>query len=118
MGIIFFALFKNTSSTPPNFGLLPYSFILAVIFAVVILAAHLKEKINAIVVGGIVGLLTGILQFTTISIFFGVAEFALSIIFGDPILVLIIVGIVFGYVGNVFLRDIINLPIINQYLGG
>lgn len=117
LGIIFFALFKNTASTPPNFGLLPYSFILAVILAMTILAAHIKEKINAILVGGIVGLLTGILQFTIISIVFVINGFALSIIFGDPILLLIVVGIVFAYVSNVYLKDKINIHIVNEYLG-
>ena len=117
LGLIFFALFINTSSTPPDYGLTPYSFITAVILAVVILTAQIKDKINAIVVGGITGLLTGILQFTTISIFFRIPEIGLSLIFGNPILVLIVVGIVFGYVGNVYLKDKINFPVINQYLG-
>ena len=117
LGLIFFVLFSNTASKPSNFGLLPYSFILVVILAVVILVAHIKEKINAIVVGIMVGLLTGILQFTSISILFGMNEFVLSKSFGNSALILIVVGIVFTYVLNVYLKDKINIPMINEYLG-
>ena len=117
LGIIFFSLYWYLPDVFILALLAPFSFIFAVILTVVILTAHIKDKTNAIVVGFIVGLLTGILQFTTISMIFRIPEIGLSIIFGNPVLVLIIVGVIFGYVGNDYLRDKINFPVINQYLG-
>lgn len=111
LGIILFSLFYGNP-------MLLYSFMIGLIISVLLFTAHIKNKTNAVVVGLVVGLLTCILQSTTISIFFGVYMSSIfSMYAGGYSLALIVIGPICGYVGNVVLGDKINLSIINQYLG-
>ena len=97
-----------------SLGLVPYSFYLALIIIVLIFSAHVKEGINAITIGAISGLLTGIFQSPFFIMFYG---YSWDLYFGNQTLFLLILGIISAYVGNVYLKDKVNLPIINQYLG-
>lgn len=122
LGVILMYAFLGTVSMPrlynTDVGLMPYSFYIPLIIVVSILSAHIKNKVNSIVMGAISGLITGIFQSTVISMVYGhdgVVFFSYFI--GNQTLGLIIVGVIFAYVGNVYLSDKINFPIINQYLG-
>lgn len=111
LGIILFSLFFGNK-------MILYSFIIALIISVLLFTAHIKNMTNAIVVGLAVGLLTSVLQSTIISMFFGVYMSSFySVYAGNYTLALIVIGPICGYIGNVFLRDKFNFPIINQYLG-
>lgn len=111
LGIILFSLFYGNP-------MIVYSFMIGLIISVLLFTAHIKDKTNSVVVGLAVGLLTCILQSTTISIFFGVYMASIfSRYAGNYTLSLIVIGPICGYIGNVFFRGKINFSIINQYLG-
>ena len=111
LGIILFSLFYGNQ-------MMLYCFIIGLIISVLLFTAHIKDKTNAIVVGLAVGLFTCVLQSSVISMFFGVIiSSSFSMYAGGYSLALVVIGPIFGYVGNVFLGDKINFPIINQYLG-
>ena len=118
LGIVFVIITMNTATRisllGSDLGMLPYSFYLALIIVVAIMSAHIKEGINVIVMGLVSGLLTGILQSPVFEIFYG---FSWNLYIGNQTLLLIILGIVFAYLGNIYFKEKINLPIINQYLG-
>ena len=94
-----------------------YSFIIGLIISVLLFTFHIKEKTNA-VVGLAVGLLTSFLQSTVLSMFYGaIISSLLSMYAGNNTIALIVIGPICRYIGSVYLRDKINFPIINQYLG-
>lgn len=78
------------------------------------------------IVGTILSLLLGVIFF---SLFYGngmvlysfiiglIISVLLSMYAGNNTIALIVIGPICGYIGSVYLRDKINFPIINQYLG-
>ena len=76
------------------------------------------DKTEAIIMGLFVGLLTGLLESSIVSMFMG-RQFAFwfDTFIGNQALILIVIGVVIAYVGNVYLKDKIHLEIINNYLG-
>ena len=121
IGIIFLNLTWGTISTSIYYtdtGLTWLSFIIGVIIAVGLLSAHMKDKTEAIIMGLFVGLLTGLLESSIVSMFMG-RQFAFwfDTFIGNQALILIVIGVVIAYVGNVYLKDKIHLEIINNYLG-
>ena len=111
LGVIFFSLFYGN-------GMALYSFIIGLIISVLLFTFHIKDKTNAVVVGLAVGLLTSFLQSTVLSMFYGaIISSLLSMYAGNNTIALIVIGPICGYIGSVYLRNKINFPIINQYLG-
>ena len=111
IGIILCTLFYGNP-------MMQYSFIIGLIVSVLLFTAHIKDKTNAIIVGLVAGLLTCILQPTAIPMFIKMYWSPyFSFTPGEYGLLLIVIGSICGYIGNVYLRDKINFPIINQYLG-
>ena len=92
-----------------NPGLTVFAFPLAVILSAFILAAYMKNRNDSIVMGLLVGLLTGLLQSQIISLFMGKMSGAwFDIYIGSQVFLLIILGIVAAYFGNVYLKQRIN----------
>ena len=111
LGVIFFSLFYGN-------GMALYGFIIALIISVLLFTSHIKDKTNAIVVGLAIGLLTSLLQSTVLSMFYGaIISSLLSMYGGNNTFAFIVIGPICGYIGSVYLRDKINFPVINQYLG-
>ena len=94
------------------------SFVFSVVIVVGLLSAHMENTDDAIIMGLIVALFTGILESSIISMFMGQEMGAWFMEFiGNQTSTLIIVGVVVAYVGNAYLKDKIHLGFINRFLG-
>nr|WP_295001935.1 hypothetical protein [uncultured Methanobrevibacter sp.] len=92
-----------------NPGLTVFAFPVAVILSVIILAANMKNRNDAIVMGLVVGILTGLLQSPVISLFMGKMSGAwFDTYIGSQVFLLIILGIAAAYFGNAYLKQRIN----------
>ena len=83
-----------------------FSCVLAIIIAVGFFAGTVDGKINAIVLGAITGVILGSLEMPLVKWLYG--TFVAGIykgVFGEHIWILIIVGVVMGYISNVYLKD-------------
>lgn len=81
-------------------------FIFALIIAVGFFTALMDNEANAMISGLIVGLILGILENPIIEFCWGTyVAIAYEWYFGGQILLLIIIGIIMGYVANVYLKD-------------
>ena len=123
IGIVFFAITWFTVDTMSlyayrNTGLTVISFVLGVAVSAVLLSGNMDDKFEAVIMGVIVGLLTGLLQSSVISIVMGyIALGWFDAFIGNQTLLLMFVGFISAYLGNVFFNDKINLGIIDEYLG-
>lgn len=87
-------------------GLSWLSFILAVIISTVFIAGLIKDDANAIVMGLFTGLILGLLENPIIQFWWGIyAAAAYEWLFGGQILLLIILGIVFAFIGNMYFKQ-------------
>ena len=92
-----------------NPGLTVFAFPLAVIISVIILSVFMENMNDAIVMGLIVGVLTGLLQSPIIFIFMGYLKGSwFDIYIGNQIFLLIIFGMAAAYFGNVYLKQRIH----------
>ncbi len=86
-------------------GLSWISFIIAIIITTGFFAGLIEGDANAIVLGLFNGLILGFLENPIIQLWWGIyAAAAYEWYFGSQIILLIILGIIFAYVGNVFFK--------------
>lgn len=87
-------------------GLSWLSFIIAIIISTVFFAGLIKDDANAIVMGLFTGLILGLLENPIIQFWWGIyAAAAYEWLFGGQILLLIILGIVFAFIGNMYFKQ-------------
>lgn len=94
-----------------------FSFVIAIILSVVIFGAAIDNDANAIVFGLIVGLILGLLETPLVEFMYGafVAGFYEGF-FGGHLILIVILGIVFAYVSNMYLKENI-LSITDNFKG-
>lgn len=82
------------------------SFIIAIILSVGFFAGLVDNEANALVMGLVVGLILGLLENPLVQFWYG--AFAAGLydwVFGGQIIVLIILGVICGYVSNIYLKE-------------
>lgn len=124
LGVIFYFIFSYTYEESMKYasylflGLQPYSFYLGSIIALLILTPHIRNLLDSVIVGIIVGLFTGLLQQTAVLMVFGGQELMFFIEFiGNQTVELIVFGIIAAYIGNTILKDKNHFSTIKKYLG-
>lgn len=86
-------------------GLTVVAFPAAVIISVIILSAYMKTRNDAMVMGLLVGVLTGLLQSWVITLFMGKMKGAwFNDYIGSQVFLLIILGIIAAYLGYSYLK--------------
>ncbi len=86
-------------------GLTVVAFPAAVIISVIILSAYMKTRNDAMVMGLLVGVLTGLLQSEVITLFMGKMKGAwFNDYIGSQVFLLIILGIIAAYLGYSYLK--------------
>lgn len=85
------------------------SYDIAIMVSCIVFAALIDNEANSIVFGAIVGFILGLLENPLVDFWYGsfVAGFYEGF-FGGQILLLIILGIIFAYISNVYLKDSIR----------
>ena len=87
-------------------GLTVVAFPAAVIISVIILSAYMKTRNDAMVMGLLVGVLTGLLQSEVITLFMGKMKGAwFNDYIGSQVFLLIILGIIAAYLGYSYLKQ-------------
>lgn len=87
-------------------GLTVVAFPAAVIISVIILSAYMKTRNDAMVMGLLVGVLTGLLQSWVITLFMGKMKGAwFNDYIGSQVFLLIILGIIAAYLGYSYLKQ-------------
>lgn len=105
IGFILFYLFYGTP-------IILYNLVIGSIISILLFTAHIEDKTNAIVTGFVVGLLLIALMI------FQTFVFIPFLFYGRlNTSYILFIGPICGYIGNVYLKDKINFPVINQYLG-
>lgn len=90
-------------------GLTVVAFPAAVIISVIILSAYMKTRNDAMVMGLLVGVLTGLLQSWVITLFMGKMKGAwFNDYIGSQIFLLVILGIIAAYLGYSYLKPRIH----------
>jgi len=90
-------------------GLTVLAFPAAVIISVIILSAYMKTRNDAMVMGLLVGVLTGLLQSWVITLFMGKMKGAwFNDYIGSQVFLLIILGIIAAYLGYSYLKPRIH----------
>ena len=121
LGIILFYLALFTSQETVfylNTGLTVFSFIFAVIISVGLFSAHMKNTIDAVIMGIIVAILTSFLQSFIINLFMGrFMESWFNTNIGNQIILLVFAGVIMAYIGNTYLKEKIHWKIINKCCG-
>ena len=124
LGTIFYYLFSFTTykqieyASYMSLGIFPYSFCIGLIITEIILTPQIKNMYDSIIVGFIIGLFTSLLQNTVILTVYGGQQLMYFLEFvGNQTILLILLGVIFAYIGNAYLKGKINIPIINKYLG-
>lgn len=86
-------------------GLTVVAFPAAVIISVIILSAYMKTRNDAMVMGLLVGVLTGLLQSWVITLFMGKMKGAwFNDYIGSQVFLLVILGIIAAYLGYSYLK--------------
>lgn len=86
-------------------GLTVVAFPAAVIISVIILSAYMKTRNDAMVMGLLVGVLTGLLQSWVITLFMGKMRGAwFNDYIGSQVFLLVILGIIAAYLGYSYLK--------------
>ena len=86
-------------------GLTVVAFPAAVIISVIILSAYMKTRNDAMVMGLLVGVLTGLLQSEVITLFMGKMKGAwFNDYIGSQVFLLVILGIIAAYLGYSYLK--------------
>lgn len=87
-------------------GLTVVAFPAAVIISVIILSAYMKTRNDAMVMGLLVGVLTGLLQSWVITLFMGKMKGAwFNDYIGSQVFLLVILGIIAAYLGYSYLKQ-------------
>ena len=87
-------------------GLTVVAFPAAVIISVIILSAYMKTRNDAMVMGLLVGVLTGLLQSWVITLFMGKMKGAwFNDYIGSQVFLLVILGIIAAYLGYSYLNQ-------------
>lgn len=87
-------------------GLTVLAFPAAVIISVIILSAYMKTRNDAMVMGLLVGVLTGLLQSWVITLFMGKMKGAwFNDYIGSQVFLLVILGIIAAYLGYSYLKQ-------------
>ena len=87
-------------------GLTVVAFPAAVIISVIILSAYMKTRNDAMVMGLLVGVLTGLLQSEVITLFMGKMKGAwFNDYIGSQVFLLVILGIIAAYLGYSYLKQ-------------
>ena len=90
-------------------GLTVLAFPAAVIISVIILSAYMKTRNDAMVMGLLVGVLTGLLQSWVITLFMGKMKGAwFNDYIGSQVFLLVILGIIAAYLGYSYLKQRIH----------
>jgi len=90
-------------------GLTVLAFPAAVMISVILLSAYMRAKNDALVMGLLVGVLTGLLQSGVITIFMGKLKSGwFDDYIGNQIFLLIILGIIAAYLGYAYLKPKIH----------
>ena len=90
-------------------GLTVMAFPAAVIISVIILSAYMKTRNDAMVMGLLVGVLTGLLQSWVITLFMGKMKGAwFNDYIGSQVFLLVILGIIAAYLGYSYLKPRIH----------
>ena len=90
-------------------GLTVVAFPAAVIISVFILSAYMKTRNDAMVMGLLVGVLTGLLQSWVITLFMGKMKGAwFNDYIGSQVFLLVILGIIAAYLGYSYLKQRIH----------
>ena len=90
-------------------GLTVVAFPAAVIISVIILSAYMKTRNDAMVMGLLVGVLTGLLQSWVITLFMGKMKGAwFNDYIGSQVFLLVILGIIAAYLGYSYLKQRIH----------
>ncbi|WP_407413191.1 hypothetical protein [Methanobrevibacter sp.] len=120
LGTIFYYLFSFTIYKQVEYaynmflGIFPFSFCIGLMITLLILTPHIKNMYDSIIVGFIIGLFTGLLQNTVIVSVYGGQQLMYFLEFvGNQTILLIILGVIFAYIGNAYLKGKINTPHIN-----
>ena len=120
LGTIFYYLFSFTIYKQVEYaynmflGIFPFSFCIGLIITLLILTPHIKNMYESIIVGFIIGLFTGLLQNTVIVSVYGGQQLMYFLEFvGNQTILLILLGVIFAYIGNAYLKGKINIPITN-----
>ena len=121
LGTIFYYLFSFTVYKQIEYtyymslGIFPFSFCIGLIISVLILTPRIKNMNDSIIVGFLIGLFTGLLQNSVILMVYGGQQLMYFLEFvGNQTIILIILGVIFAYIGNVYLKGKFNSPVINR----
>lgn len=83
-----------------------FSFIIAIIVSTWFFAGLIEGDANAVVMGLFNGLILGFLENPIIELWWGIyAAAAYEWLFGSQIIILIVLGIIFAYVGNIYFKS-------------
>ncbi len=114
--IIFMTFLQGTAS---SFNIPDYTaaFITALIIAVIIFAAYQKDIVEGGILGLTVGLLLGLLESPVAGMYFG-TSIGYDLFFGSNTSTFIIVGLIFGIISNLFLKNrIVKHFDLTKYIG-
>ena len=112
LGLLFyyatqFSIYQYSLTANP--GLTVFAFPLSVIISVIILASYMENMNDAVVMGLIVGVLTGFLQSPIIFAAMGYMKGSwFETYIGSQVFLLLILGIVAAYFGNAYLKQRIH----------
>ena len=99
-------------------GLTVFGFVVGFAISAGVLSAHMKNHASSLLMSLIIAVLTGFLVYYVIYLFMGPFKAAwFDEYIGNQAFLLIFVGIIISYIGNVYLKDKIHFEVINKYLG-